>query len=385
MKWFSFLHFYQPANIEGEIIKEAAEKSYFRLLRLFEENSNLRMTINVSGCLLERMSELGLDDFAQRLKPLIKSGRIEIVGTAAYHAFLPLLPEEEIIFQIKEQEKILKKYLDTSRPKGFFLPEMAYSGAVAKIIKNLGYEYLILDPIAFSPKNKKDFNALKTYQDQASGLKIVFRNRAWSTKYAPDHFQRSLENERKETIITASDAELYGLRHEDQSAELEKVVKNSGMMTGTISEFILSTISPEKIILRSCSWESSERELLAKNPYELWRGKKNEIHRALWGLANLVIKAVHENQKDSGFFWARWHLSRGLASCAWWWSSGHDFSKHFGPLAWSPDELERGVNDLLRAVRSLENKKTRRQKINAEKQVARIRSLAWSKHWQKYF
>ncbi len=385
MKWFSFLHFYQPANIEGEIIKEAAEKSYFRLLRLFEENPNFKATINITGCLLERMAELGLDDFSQRLKPLIQSGRIEIVGTAAYHAFLPLLPEEEVIFQIKDQEKKLKKYLGVARPKGFFLPEMAYSATVAKIIKSLGYEYLILDPIAFSPKNKKDFNALKTYQDQASGLKIVFRNRAWSTKYAPDHFQRSLETGRKETIVTASDAELFGLRHEDHTAELEKVVKHQEMSTGTISDFILLTVNLEKIILRPCSWESSERELLAKNPYELWRGKKNEIHRALWRLANLAIKTVHENKKDSGFSWARWHLSRGLASCAWWWSSGHDFSRHFGPLAWSPDELERGINDLLRAVRSLENKKTRRQKIIAEKQVAHIRSLVWSKHWQKYF
>lgn len=385
MKWFNFLHFYQPANIEGEIIKEAADKSYFRLLRLFEENPDLRMTVNISGCLLERMEELGLGDFAERLKPLLKSGRIEIVGTAAFHAFLPLLPEEEVIFQIKEQEKILKKFLGVSRPKGFFLPEMAYSAVTAKIIKSLGYEYLILDPIAYSPKNKKDFDALKTYIDQASGLKIVFRNRAWSTKYAPDHFQRSIETGRKGIIITASDAELYGLRHEDQTAELEKIAKDSRLPMGTISDFIALTANPEKIILRPCSWESSEKELSAKNPYELWDGKRNEIHQTLWDLADLAIKTVHENQKDGGFFWARWHLSRGLASCAWWWSSGHDFSRHFGPLAWSPDELERGVNDLLRAIRSLENKKTRRQKISAEKQAARLRSLAWTKHWQKYF
>ena len=83
MKWFSFLHFYQPANIEGEIIKEAAEKSYFRLLRLFEENSNLRMTINVSGCLLERMSELGLDDFAQN-----KSLFLEILDFTVFNSIV---------------------------------------------------------------------------------------------------------------------------------------------------------------------------------------------------------------------------------------------------------------------------------------------------------
>ncbi|MCX6795229.1 MAG: hypothetical protein NT165_00650 [Candidatus Falkowbacteria bacterium] len=385
MKWFNFLHFYQPANTEFSNIQEAAEKSYFRLLRLFEENKNLRMTINVSGCLLERMTEGGMADFSRRLSPLLKSGRIEIVGTAAYHAFLPLLPEKEVIFQIKEQEKILKKYLGVSRPKGFFLPEMAYSSGVAKIIKGLGYEYLILDPIAYSHKNPHDFEALKTYLDKASGLKLVFRNRAWSTKYAPDYLQRALETGRSTTVVTASDAELYGLRHEDPTAELERISRDDRLATGTLSDFISLTANPELITLRACSWESSERELLNKNPYALWSDKRNEIHKDLWSLADLAIKTVHENSKDRGASWARWHLSRGLASCAWWWSSGHDFSRHFGPLAWSPDELERGANDLLRSVRSLENKKTRRQKILAEKLALRLRALVWVKHWKKYF
>lgn len=385
MKWVNFLHFYQPANIEFSVIREAADKSYFRLLRLFEEHKNLRMTINVSGCLLERMAEGGLENFAKRLSPLVKSGQIEIVGTAAYHAFLPLLPEKEVIFQIKEQEKILKKYLGISRPKGFFLPEMAYSANTAKIIKSLGYEYLIIDPIAYSNKNIHDFEALKTYQDKASDLKIVFRNRAWSTKYAPDYLEKALETNRVGTVVTASDAELYGLRHEDPTAELEKIVKDSRLVSETIGDFIDKASNIEKIVLRACSWESSEKELATKNPYVLWNDKRNEIHHNLWDLAGLAIKAVHSSQDDKGFSWARWHLSRGLASCSWWWASGHDFSRHFGPLAWSPDELERGVNDLLRAVRSLENKNTRRQKVTAEKLALRLRMLVWTKHWKKYF
>ena len=175
------------------------------------------------------------------------------------------------------------------------------------------------------------------------------------------------------------------MRHEDPSAELEKIVKDSRLETGTLSDFISLTEKPEKIILRACSWESSEREISAKNPYVLWSEKRNEIHKLLWKLARLAIASVHDGQKDSSFSWARWHLSRGLASCAWWWTSGHDFSRHFGPLAWSPDELERGVNDLLRAVRALENKNTRRQKIAAEKLALRLRALVWMKHWQKYF
>jgi alpha-amylase/alpha-mannosidase (GH57 family) len=55
----------------------------------------------------------------------------------------------EIVKQIKENEEILQKYLGADfKPKGFFLPEMAYGDNVGEIIKSLGYEWMILDEIA---------------------------------------------------------------------------------------------------------------------------------------------------------------------------------------------------------------------------------------------
>lgn len=385
MKWFNFLHFYQPANIEGAAIKEAAEKSYFRLLRLFEEHADLRMTINISGGLLERMAEEGLDDFSRRLKILIQAGRIEIVGSAAYHAFLPLLPESEVIYQIKEQEKILKKHFGIRRPRGFFLPEMAYTSSLAQIIKKCGYHYLILDPITYSRKNKKALEEKVSYQDKASGLKIVFRNRRLSMSYAPEYLTKCLANGHKDWLVTAVDAELYGLRYEDPTAEIEKIMKNPYLSTGTLSEFLSSTPSRQSVVLRSSSWESSEVELAANQPFILWNDQKNEVQTKLWQLAELAITSLEKYPRDKNYAWARWHLSRGLASCSWWWASGHDFSRHFGPLAWSPEEVERGVNDLLRSIRSLANSDSRRFKLKAEKLALEIRFLVWTRHWQKYF
>jgi alpha-amylase/alpha-mannosidase (GH57 family) len=90
---------------------------------------------------------------------------------------LPLLPEQEIIRQIKLNQEILFKYFKI-KPTGFYLPEMAYSLESAKIIKKLGFDWIILDQI--STTQKIDDKIL--YQIKNLGLKVVFRNREYSQK-----------------------------------------------------------------------------------------------------------------------------------------------------------------------------------------------------------
>ena len=110
MKWINFLHLYQPMNAEAATIKEATEKSYYRIVRALEEHPDIRFTLNISGCLLIRWDELGLEEIIKRIDNLIKKGQIDLVGTAAYHPLLPLISEEEAKRQIGENKNILKKY-----------------------------------------------------------------------------------------------------------------------------------------------------------------------------------------------------------------------------------------------------------------------------------
>jgi len=187
MVWINFLHLYQPANTDWNNIREALDKSYWRLIRLLDEHPDRKFTFNISGCLLERMKEEGETEFTRRIKVLLDKGQIELTGSAAYHAFLPLLPKEEVISQIKENEEILKEHFGKNfKAKGFFFPEMAYSSEVAKVVKDLGYEWIILDEIAYSGKGYKKPKFDRYYIDKASDLKVVFRDRKLSSAYAPD-------------------------------------------------------------------------------------------------------------------------------------------------------------------------------------------------------
>lgn len=391
MLWLNFLHFYQPANAEFYNIRKALDKSYWRLLRLLEEHPDLKFTANISGCLLERLAEEKETAFLDRLKFLVKKGRLELTGSAAYHGFLPLLPDLEVVRQIKANEKILKKHFGKEfKPAGFFFPEMAYSPRVAKIVKRLGYSWIIIDEVSFSsPASKRpDFNC--PYIDEASGLRIIFRNREFSSAYPPDKLWPLISAGKKEMppmIITATDAELYGLRHEDPTGEIEKIARAKELETMTMSSFLkrLAKIKAVRVKLLSSSWESSLKEVIVGRPYLLWQDPKNKIQAYLWRLTDLSLALGEKYKKDKNIYWHRWHLVRGLASCTFWWASAHDFKPVFGPYAWSPDDIERGLEDLIRSVRSLVDKKTKKPKLEAESYYLKIKKLIWEEHWHKHW
>lgn len=381
MIWINFLHLYQPINVDARLIKEATELSYLRLTRSLEENPKIKFTLNITGGLITRWEELGYKYLIERINILKQKGQIELTGTAAYHPLLPLIPKDEIIKQVQENETILKKYFgDKFKPRGFFLPEMAYSSTVGKIIKKLDYEWIILDEIANGGKlDKTNFN--KIYQDEKSGLKIVFRSRKFSNCYLPEIFEKMGEKEKNFLMITCTDAELYGLRHNDPTGKFERILKHKSLETKTISEFIDQGQDTEKVKPLSCSWESTEGELKRKEPYIIWSNKRNKIQKNIWRLANLAYKTAKKYQHDKNHGWSRWHLVRGLASCTFWWASAKNFKHIFGPYAWNPDEIERGINELIRSIRALDDVSARQTKIKAEKLYIKIKKMVWKNHW----
>lgn len=384
MKWINFLHLYQPVNTDTYNIEEANEKSYKRILRALEENKNIRFTFNVAGCLIQRWEEMGEQKLIERLFSLVKKGRLELTGTAMYHPILPLIPEDEVIRQVKENEEILKKYLGSEyKPRGFFLPEMAYSPNIARIIKELGYEWIIVDEIINNGKLNQ-IDVTKVYEDENSGLKLVIRARSESNTYVPQKISKLLSEGNSKTVITASDGELYGLRHIDHTGEFEKLLKNEKLETQKISDFIDGEKSLVKLKPISGNWNSSEKEIKEGQPFFVWYNKNNKIQMKLWEMQKLAYEIVYKNTKDENFYWARWHLVRGLISCNYWWASEKDFML-FSGVTWNPDEIERGINDLTRAVRSLANKETRTVKIKIEKMASGLRYKIWKKHWQSYW
>ena len=423
MFWINFLHFYQPPIISDDVIEDVFKSSYSSWVKFLNRYKKVKITANINGCLTERLSIAGHGKFLESLARIAERGQIEFVESAAFHPILPLLPEKEVIKQIQINNQINKSHFGkVYKPRGFYLPEMAYSLEVAKIIKKLGYKYIILDQIAFDGSLKHQLNNNLKYKIKNLGLGVVFRNRKISQTFVPEtiinilegrldirlkssprrakRLPRRLNNSAIDSqyIITATDGELYGHKYwnwwpayayltnginkKKRFNGLKKFQDNNlKVETLTVSEYLSKLKEEVPINPVACSWESTEKELKKGIPYAVWQDPKNKIHTLIWQLADFALNLNWRFKNDPNHFASRLHLEKGLASCTFWWASGKDF-KMFSPHAWLTSMVEVGAHELLNSVRSLE-KIDFKLKLKAEKLFSKIRDLVWYTHWKK--
>lgn len=376
--WVNFIHIYQPPWQQQGVLEQVASESYEYLFRLLERYRQFRCTLNVTGNLIEQL-DLVRPDLIKKLQKIVKRGQVELTSSAKYHALLPLLNDREIKRQIELNQEVLVKYFDNKKIKGFYLPEMAYSDKVAKVVKKLGFGWIILDSINSLVKVEEN----TFYKIKNIGLKVVFRDRSVSKSYPAEVIYLKLKKKFKDqTIISATDGEIYGHFHEDWQGHLEKVLQDDGAEVLSVVDYLKTSKKDKAIILQNASWESTEPELKKNIPYALWNHPQNNIHQLLWKLVDLASDLVYKYRQDKNFVWARRHLDRGLSSCTFWWASAKKPSE-FSPLTWNPDMIDNGSEELIRAVRSLDKASTK-EKIKAEKLYIEIKKNTWLDHWQKY-
>lgn len=377
MKWINFLHIYQPPTQTKDVVEKVTKESYRLIINLLKKYPRLALTMNINGSLLEHWDNFGFQDVISDFKFLAETGRIELVGSAMYHPILPLVPLSEIRNQIILHNQISERLLGKSfKPRGFYLPEMAYSTEVGEVIKEMGFEWIILDEIHLGKKVDPSIR----YIIEEFDLSVIFRNKAVSHTFPPESiFKKSLIE--VPYLITAHDGEMYGHWHKDDRGYYEKAFTNHDIEFLHASEYLKSLQKIKKIKVSRASWESTKEELDAGIPYGLWKHPENEIHNQLWELANLVSTTVKNNSHDPGFKTSSNHLSRGLSSCTWWWSSERKLGP-FSPITWNPTEIERGATELLFAIRDLK-KIDSKIKTQAEEKFKEIKEHVWNKHWQK--
>ncbi|HRY63261.1 MAG TPA: hypothetical protein P5267_01480, partial [Patescibacteria group bacterium] len=291
MLWLNFLHFYQPPTASDEQIRSIVKSCYQPWADFLLKNKKVKVTLNLTACLTERLFSLGYEKLLKQFATLAKSGQIEFVESAAFHPILPLLPDKEIIKQIKINHDINARRLGSVyRPRGFFPPEMAYTPRLARLIDQLKYHYLILDQIAYAGELENSIDNDLKYKIKKTQLAVVFRDRQLSQTFVPTAITKLLSAGRNisQTIITATDGELYGHRHWNWWPSYLEVVKNPQVRTATLSEYLQNLKATKDISPLPSSWESSSHELKQGQPFVLWANHKNNIHRLLWQLADFA-------------------------------------------------------------------------------------------------
>jgi len=355
MKWANFLHFYQPANQQPDILEAIVVQCYRPIIEGIKKNKKVHLTININGALFELLHKYGYNDLLSDIKNLVDEGRIEITGSAKYHALLPLLSDEEIARQIELNTETLKNFLGDYQPNGFFSPEMAYDDRVGEIINKLGFKWIILDEISCGGEvGQVDYNQI--YKIKDTDLGVYFRNRRLSNLImsavvrSRETLLEAMQEELNSGhyIVTAMDAETFGHHRPGLEKMLFEIFDTPEFELIKISD-IKNFYQENKVISPAkATWASSKEDISEGIQFLSWSDPENMIHKWQWKLTELVLGEVYKIDKaHPRYEMVREKIDIALASDHFWWASGKPW--------WSLEMIEYGAYNLLDTLRHVPN------------------------------
>jgi alpha-amylase/alpha-mannosidase (GH57 family) len=381
MRWANFLHIYQPADQQPDILQAIVDQSYRPILTYITESEHVKVTFNVTGSLLELFDKFGHKDILEMLKKGGEAGKIEFTGSAKYHAFMPFLGEEDIKRQIIANNETCKYYLgDAYKPKGFFPPEMAYTKKFLPVIESLGFKWIILDEIALTGEpDKVDYT--KIYKIKGTKLNVFFRERRLSNLImsavvrSKETLKEAMKSDLASSryIVTAMDGETFGHHRPGLEKMLFDIFSTKDFNLCTISELLDDKRDVVEIEPIASTWASSKNDIDKGIQFLSWSDPENIIHKWQWELFTLVRDEVAKADRKMPTFPAlQKHMDIATASDHFWWASAKPW--------WSVEMIEDGAYRLLETLRAVP--KVKKDKLaEASSLYEKIISTAFN--WQR--
>ncbi|MEK7555126.1 MAG: hypothetical protein AAB518_04045 [Patescibacteria group bacterium] len=354
MKWANFLHIYQPAEQQPDILESIVVQSYRPIIEKLKQEKKVRLTFNVNGALLELFDKYGYRDLIDGLRMLGEEGRVEFTSSAKYHAFLPFLSEDEIVRQIQANDETNKFFLgEAYDPEGFFPPEMAYDEKFVPIISELGFRWIMLDEIA-ATGNPGEVDYSKLYRIKGSKLLAFFRERRLSNLImsAVVRSVATLEEAMRDDLtsgrylVTAMDGETFGHHRPGLEKMLFEVFSSKQFELIKISELSLHYRNIAEVSPVKSTWASSKEDIDRGIQFLSWSDPENPIHKWQWELVSIALREVYAMEvSHPRYEVVRKKMDLALASDHFWWASAKPW--------WSMEMVEDGAYRLLDTVRSI--------------------------------
>ncbi len=375
--WAPLFHFYQPPTQLPDVLDRICDECYRPLIAIFGDLKKARVTINVTGSLIELLREHRATDVIDGLRRLVENYRVEFTGTAMYHPILPLIPQREGRRQIVLNQRTGRRaFGDAFHPLGFFPPELCFAPEVVPTVLETGHRWLLASGVACPSEWPLDYVA--SVASDEGDLAVFFRDDLLSNRIAfadldVDGFfanLRALRGKRQSVyVITAMDAETFGHHvagwEQRFLAQAIRRVADGGTGGSDPSDTIqivsisrLLDLFPRRHVPmpRASSWSTTGDDLAAGNPYPLWKDPGNRVHQLQWELTGLVLDLAHRAEALSNNDVSRHHariarvqMDRALHSCQYWWASRR-------PM-WEINMINRGLlaqqEALLNAARAI--------------------------------
>lgn len=175
------------------IFKKVANKSYYKMLNLIEQNikkyPGFKISFSITGTWLDQ-AEKWAPELIEQIKRLVKTGQVEIVGETYYHSLAFFENKEEFITQVDEHKTKIQQLFNVT-PKVFRNTELAYNDELARWADQAGYKGILAEGwdkilgwrspnYIYRPAGCKNIKLLLKNYRLSDDIAFRFSNRNWS-------------------------------------------------------------------------------------------------------------------------------------------------------------------------------------------------------------
>ena len=337
LAWGNLFNFYQPPNCDRAELEQIVNRSYLPILRIFAQNSEYKLTLNLPGVTVELLIRTGFGQMIKKLNELAERGQVDFTMSPKYQPVMPFLSEDDLDRQIEAGNKICKRYFGINyNPRGMYSPFLAYSQAVSKATARFGLKWVVTDEISFANGPQINFSSL--FMDKAAGGVILFpRHRELSDQLEGNLWARKIPKSASEFtqmaqqkchsdkyFVTIVNAESFGYYHPGRIGLLKALLADNKLKPMTISE--LRTFIKRKEFIKAGEGAAETRpgDLKRKRPFQSWQNENNVVQQTLWQLFNLATAEIKNagSKGDPQYTRAREMFDSASAGVNWLMASG---------------------------------------------------------------
>jgi alpha-amylase len=282
-------YFDAPFNDDASnerILKKVAEKSYLptneRLLKLIEENPNFKLSLSITGTVIEQMEKWSPESL-ESFKKLVNTGRVEIVGETYHHTLAFFYSRSEFEIQVDMHKRKIEEVFGQT-PKVFRNTELSYNNDVAFWADKAGYKGILAegwDPVlnwrspnyVYQPTYTDNIRLLMKNYKLSDDIAFRFGDHEWKEwPLTADKFSHWLSEDPKATNFNLfMDYETFGEHQWSESGIfgfLEHLpgewLKTEGHSFMTVSEVIDNFEPVDRVDMpKTVTWADTERDLSA--------------------------------------------------------------------------------------------------------------------------
>jgi alpha-amylase len=141
------VHAHQPSGNFEHVFEECYQNSYNAFLSLVEKHPKIRLALHYSGPLLLWIEKNHLEYF-ERLRRLVASGQVELMGGGFYEPILISIPEEDRVEQITRLADYVERHFG-KRPTGAWLAERVWEPQLPSSLASANVGYTLVDDLPF--------------------------------------------------------------------------------------------------------------------------------------------------------------------------------------------------------------------------------------------